>query len=475
MLFVIVRGPTYAQAREEIGKAEQAAGVELRLDCFEKIDLMEIEGLMQGFSLPCIFTLRKKSQGGAFCGSEEERFAFVEELLALRPAFFDLEYDTPHSFLEKVAEQFPETKILLSYHNFEKTPDLEPLLLSMQSPCVYAYKIACHAEKTLDALRMLAFVRANTTAGKKMIGISLGEKGTLTRILAPIGGSILTYAPLNDVLPGQLTVSELCVTYHYHTLNFSSEIYALIGDPVENSCSHIAHNQRLREENINAVYVKIPLSKEELASCFPLLQSLPFKGISVTMPHKETVIPFLDRHETSGTVNTILFCNGKMIGHNTDGSGALDAIEAKAFVKNKRILLLGAGGTARAIAFEAKKRGAHLTIVNRTLERAKKLAEQLDCPYFSLADVSIACSKGYDILIHATSVGMAPNVDAIILHPANLLSNKIVMDVVSHPKKTRLLQEAEQKGCTLVYGEELFARQAQGQFDFWNPLSKNQK
>lgn len=475
MIFVIVRGPTYAKAREEIEEARLAAGIELRLDCFEKIDLKKIEELVQSFSLPCIFTLRKKSQGGAFCGSEEERLELIEQLLALRPAFFDLEYDTPGSFLQRAAEQFPHTKILLSYHNFEKTPDLDLLLQSMQSPFVYAYKIACYAENSLDALRMLAFVRANTIAGKKMIALSLGEKGTVTRILAPIGGSILTYAPLDAASAGQLSLSELCTTYHYPKLNLFSQIYALIGDPVENSRSHIIHNERLREENINAVYVKIPLAKEELASCIPLLRSLPFKGLSVTMPLKEAVIPFLDRDTTNGAVNTIHLFDGKMIGHNTDGSGALDAIEAKTSVKNKKILLLGAGGTARAIAFEAKRRGAHLLIVNRTLERAKTLAQQLDCPYFSLADLPIACRKGYDILIHATSVGMAPHADAILFPPEHLLANKIVMDVVSHPKKTRLLQEAEKRGCTLFYGEELFARQANGQFSFWLPLSKNQK
>lgn len=448
MLFVSLQKPQVVTAH----------GCELRLDCFPRIDKEEIRALC---TIPVIFTLRKASQGGQFKGSEKERLALIEDLLTLKPDYVDLESDVDPAFIKKIAHNYPETKILLSYHNFTSTPeDLPKLLKEMQNPYVYAYKIATMANSSLDSLRMLAFVRKH--ASQRICGICMGEKGKLTRILGPVFGSFLGYAPPEsggETAPGQLCVSDLEKIYHYSSLNPSTALYGLIGDPVDKSIGYLTHNAVMRHYKWNAVYLSIQVKKEELPAFFKLAKTCGFSGLSVTMPHKEELFSILDRFDPEarkmGAVNTIHFSQGELIGYNTDGAGTLDAIESRAPVKGKKVVLLGAGGASRAIAYEAIKRGAKLLILNRTKERALTLAKELGCRGGGFEEI-----EDYDVIINGTP-------DEMPIDSAHLIPHTIAMEIKTVPKMTRFLQEAQKKKCRLVYGYELFLFQALGQFRIW--------
>lgn len=455
MLFLSITKPELLQALPN-----QIDGIEIRLDLFPSWDLDLIKTILVQSTHPVMITLRSPSHGGSFSGSEEEREAKLLALLELNPPFIDLEYDMRKDFLEKVLKSYPQTAFILSYHNFENTPeDLEKLLKTMASYPAYQYKIAAQALSTNDALRMLLFGRKHTQVSV----ICMGEKGEFARVLGSAAGNTINYASLEkkeETAPGQLSVADLVNIYHFPSLNKETTLYGLIGDPILNSQGHLYHNAVFIKNHLNAVYVKMSVKTEELSTFFPLAKKIGFRGLSVTMPLKEAILPFLDNRDEKvqgiGAANTLLFEKEKLLGTNTDGIGALDAIEKREFVRNKIVILIGAGGAAKAIAFEALARGATVWILNRTVSKAKELATILHCHGGSLTDFP----SYYDILINCS-----PDPMPIIL--SKIRSNALVMDIVYIPRETLFLQEAARLGCRVVYGEEMFLNQAAAQTTFW--------
>jgi len=443
-------------------------GIELRLDLFDKIDLPLLETFIKSCPFPVILTLRRADQGGSFKGTEEERFALLEKFCALKPAYVDLEYDISLPFRKKLFEAFPQIIFLSSYHNFSHTPqNLNSVYDQVYTPYAHLYKIALMASSSLDALRLLSFVYSHPQRGK-IIGISLGELGTFTRILAPLAETPLMYAPLTlsqMTAPGQLIADELQEVYRFRGLSPKTKVYALIGDPVDQSLGHLIHNAVFDEAKKEAVYLKIRVKTEELSSFFSLISSLPFCGLSVTMPHKEAVLSFL--HKSSAEVQAIGACNtlhleeGKWVGYNTDGEGALDVIEEGGKVLGKHLLFLGAGGAAKAILYEALKRGARATVVNRTASKAIALAQSLSCQGGGWDLLPQLCREGYEILINCIPTSEE-------LEEEWILPDKIAMDIVYVPKMTSFLTRAAEKGCQLLFGYEMFLRQAVLQQQIWS-------
>jgi 3-dehydroquinate dehydratase / shikimate dehydrogenase len=423
-------------------------GVELRLDLFEHIDIDSIRDFLHRSTLPVLLTVRKIPEG------------VIEKLLELKPAFFDLEYERDQEFLRRVIGSYPQTKFILSYHNFQQTPtDLEEIYLSMKKIGAHSYKIAAMVHSTNDALKMLLFKKNHLDLSV----VCMGEKGQFSRVLGPVVGNQIDYASLNakeQTAPGQLSVSELIDLYRYSSLNEKTAIYGLIGDPIDKSQGVVYHNRVFKERGVNAVYVKLCVKPEELTEFIPLVTRLGIKGLSVTMPLKEKILSCIDEVEPAlkqiGAVNTLLFKESKIRGANYDGEGALDAVERRSLVRGKKIVLLGAGGAARAIAFEAKKRGATVVILNRTVQRAKELAIELNCNAGSIDELP----EEYDILINCT-----PNLMPI--DPQLIKHKKVVMDVINSACQTAFLTAASLKECVLVYGSEMFLNQAAKQTAFW--------
>lgn len=474
-LCVVICGPTINEAREQVKKASARADIlEFRIDQFHFANLGSIASIKDSTHLPVIFTLRKRSQGGEFSGDEQERLQMIKKLIALRPAYIDLEYDL-RDYYDEIMAMSPETKLICSYHDFEHNlKDFHSLLEIMRHGAVAIYKIAAIAYSTIDALRMLKFIRDTRKKGIQIVGISIGDYGLPTRVLGPIFGSAITYAAVSDnhkTAPGQLTVEELLQRYHYKKLNQETEIYGLLGDPVVKSPSHITHNYVLGKLGRNAVYVKFNVKPSDLHEFIEFSKKLNFRGLSVTMPLKEIVIRELGERSQDaidiGAINTLKIKNKIVTGTNTDGVGALNAIENLIQVKGKRLVILGAGGAAKAIAWEAKQRGANIVILNRTVEKAVELASKLDGIAGGLDDFYNVCKEGYDILINCTSLGMFSEKAQFPLDCSYMLHKRVVMDVIPGNKDTCFLQEARKKECQIIYGQEMLKHQAIKQAVAW--------
>ena len=445
--YMLVGSVTKPEDIQQIGPLVDL--VELRLDYFE------IESKPK---FPCIFTLRKKEQGGVKAIDEQERLYKIEKLLELGPEYLDIEADTDPGFIERIAKTFPKVKIIGSYHNFNETPsDLDAILKKMQNRRFAIYKMALKANSTPDMLRLMLF--AGKTKEPLSI-MSMGEFGKPSRVLGKIMGSCLDYTGIDEEFELQrYDIKTLLETFHYKKLNKKTRIFALIGDPIEKSPSHIFHNTRFRH---NAVYIKMVVRPHEVAETFSLLKKLPFGGLSVTIPLKELVQEQMDVikpiAKAIGAINTVIFKKRKVVGTNTDAPGALNAIEKHMKVKGKKIAILGAGGAARAIIYEALQRGAHVEIFNRTFERAQTLANEFNCKAFG---INTFPNHPYDLLINTTpptSTYMPP-----------ILPGTVVMDVVIVPKETPLLIEAKKQGNKCIYGEEMFIEQGLLQQKEWKP------
>jgi 3-dehydroquinate dehydratase/shikimate dehydrogenase len=184
------------------------------------------------------------------------------------------------------------------------------------------------------------------------------------------------------------------------------------------------------------------------------------------MPLKEAVAPLVSVSQEYESINTIGYENGKIRGWNTDGKGALDVIEKRIQVKGKHLVILGAGGSAKAILHEAIKRGARVTILNRTVTKGEALAKKYHCFSASLNAFPYIANLGYEFLINCTPIGMESH-NELPIDVKYLLEKRIVMDIISNPKETALLKAAKEKQCPIIYGTEMFTQQAVGQYCHW--------
>jgi len=250
-----------------------------------------------------------------------------------------------------------------------------------------------------------------------------------------------------------------------------TELYGIIGNPVRHSLSPIIHNAAFRRMELNAVYLAFEV--KDLAGALRGIRELGLRGVSVTLPFKTDVIPFLDEvdevAEKIGAVNTIVNEGEKLFGYNTDWRGALEALEEKVDLKGKKVILIGAGGGARAIGFGLKERRCQLIISNRTEEKGVGLAKDLTCRYQPLSSFFQMKSGELDanVIINATSQGMYPKDGESPLPKKFLKKGMTVMDIVYHPIQTKLLREAEEQGCQTINGLEMLAHQGAAQLEIW--------
>ncbi len=432
--------------------------IELRLDLFPSIDLEAIEAIVQ--QTTSLFTVHHHSDE-----------ILIAQLFHLKPHFFDLDYRTPPSFLQRMSHLHPDVKIILSYHNWEETPvDLLHLLSTMQSPYAYAYKIATTANSILDSLRMLHFLKEHAEQ-HRLIGLCMGEKGEITRILSPIFGSMMTYGAINShstTASGQLTLLDMIALYHHRSLNHETRIYGLIGHPILYSKGHLVHNAAMKDLSYNGVYVKMAVLADELPEVLRYARILGIRGLSVTMPLKEAVLSYLDaiepQAEKMGAVNTLTIDDQEISGFNTDGPAAVAVLEKITSLQDKKVVILGAGGVAKAIAYSLSQRGARLLIFNRTARHAQLLAQQVGGDGFELDQLdSVLTQQGFDILIHCSP--QDPVIEAHHFDPSS-----IVMDVRMH--STVFLQQAAKQGAQIVHGHALFIEQAIYQEEIWFNRSK---
>jgi 3-dehydroquinate dehydratase/shikimate dehydrogenase len=425
------------------------------------------------FVTTIIWTLRSRSQGGQFKGTDEQKYAFLASLLEINPDYIDLDGDTPAEIITRLQEQASfHTKWIVSWHDFTHTPgNLEDIFLSLSQHRASFYKIATLANQTIDSLRMLNFVQKyNQQKYIALCGICMGELGEITRILAPVVGSPCTYASFTNeekVAPGQLSIETLLDAYCFRKLHRETKILGLIGNPVDKSWSRLTHQSICNSHKLSAIYLPFLLQDEELPLFFHEIQKLPIKGLSVTMPFKEKVLQWITASHGLLACNTLLWENGEIYGFNTDGIGAIKALQMGS-LQRKKILIIGAGGTARAIAQAAYQAGMQMAILNRTRERAKELANYFDAEWGSLEQFSTFIERGYQYIIQATSVGMSPAIEnSPVMITEGLMKDTIALDVISSPAETLFIQQVKQQKGQGITGVELFIHQAVEQFKIW--------
>ena len=258
-----------------------------------------------------------------------------------------------------------------------------------------------------------------------------------------------------------------------------TRVCGIIGDPVEHSLSPVMHNAAFEQLNLEFVYVTFRVRREELREAIIGARSLDVLGLNVTMPHKNAVMRYLDEIDPTaksiGAVNTILNDEGRLIGYDTDGIGALKALKENGITPNgKKLLLLGAGGAGKAIAFHAAQEVEELVILNRTPQKAKKLAEVLRREFNKKINGNALSTKivkeelrDADILVNATSVGMHPNIDQSLVSQSSLRPDLCVMDIVYNPLETKLAKDAKAVGAKVVSGIEMLVYQGAASFEIW--------
>ncbi|MEX2318139.1 MAG: shikimate dehydrogenase [Pirellulales bacterium] len=441
--------------------------VELRLDYISS--RVNIQRLLKERPCPTIITVRREQDGGKYTGTEETRQMILREAIANGVEYVDLEED-----IAGAIPRFGKTQRIISYHSFRNTPDnlreLHHRLVSLDADIV---KIATMANHPHDNLRVLEMMQESE---EKTIGMCMGDIGTPSRILAPKFKAPFTYATFHHeraLAPGQLSYEQMVNVYRYESINRESDIYGVVADPIGHSLSPQIHNAAFGELGINAVYVPFRVPFDTLGSFVDDAKRMGVRGLSVTIPHKEAIAKFLTKVDPAvkgiGAVNTVLFKEADVVGYNTDYKAAMDCLEralggipgGPSPLKNKKVVVLGAGGVARAVMYGLERRGAKMTIASRTRSRSQHLAETfngkvVDWPARHVADA--------EVIINCTPVGMHPNVDESPFHKSHLKPSMVVFDTVYNPESTLLLKESRSHGCRVVTGVDMFIHQAALQF-----------
>jgi len=255
------------------------------------------------------------------------------------------------------------------------------------------------------------------------------------------------------------------------------KVYGVIGNPIEHSLSPVMHNAAFEALGLDAIYLAFKVAEHDLGDAIRGAKSLGIAGLNVTIPLKEKALAFVEADDIAsriGAINTIDFTSETPTGYNTDGIGALTVLKERVGeIKGKEVLILGAGGAARAIAFYLDTEGARLTIANRTEDRAAMLASSLhNADFISLSEEELKRHiKDADILINTTSVGMYPRADATLVNAGMMHSRLVVFDIVYNPAETKLLREAKKAGVqTIIEGVKMLVYQGAASFRIWTGM-----
>ena len=332
-------------------------------------------------------------------------------------------------------------------------------------------KLVTLATSPSDCVRVLKLVK---NAKIPTVAFCMGEFGVWSRVVCGKLGAPFSYAAFSvdrEVAPGQLSFVDMKSLYNFDRLNEQTELFGVIGDPIGHSLSPLLHNRMMRKIGFNGVYVPIRVAPDQLTTALGDLDSLGFRGLSVTIPHKEAVLtkfPQCDEIVRQiGAANTLYRdSSGQWQSSNTDYQAALDSVKLGLrpddTLDGKRVLLLGAGGVARAIGMGIVRAGGALVVTSRTSARSKTLATELKCRNITWENRG---SEYADILINCTPLGMFPNLDETPFLDNWLREGMIVFDTIYTPENTMLIKQAKGRGCTTVTGVEMFVRQAAAQFE----------
>ena len=415
-----------------------------------------------------IATCRRAIAGGKFRGSVASELDVLSKAAAAGCQLVDLELQSAvRCKPEQLKRLRGRAAVIISYHDFRGTRKLEETLEKMRKFPADFYKIVGTATALYDNVTMMKFLEKESDR-HSLIGVCMGEQGIISRILGVRAGSAFTFAAISaddKTAPGQMTAQDLRSTYRIEQVDAATRVYGVAGDPVAHSLSPAIMNAALRRENVNGVYVA--LHAKALKDLLACVREIPIHGLSITMPYKEAILKYLDNTDSHtakiGACNTVVRAqDGKLYGFNTDATGVIRPLEQRVTIEKARILVLGAGGAARAAVYGLKERGAEVYILNRSAGPAQKLARSARARMMKRADMK---KTSFDVIINATPVGMGNTRESPLNE--NEINARYLFEMIYDPAETRLVKLAKQRGLQVIPGIEMFVHQAARQFEIW--------
>jgi 3-dehydroquinate dehydratase/shikimate dehydrogenase len=447
--------------------AKGAPLVELRLDWLR--NLPDLARLLKERPTPVVVTCRRPSDGGRWRGSEEQRLMLLRQAIVQGVEYVDLEADVAGSI-----PRFGGTRRIISHHDFAETPDdLEDIHERLKGLSPDIIKIVTMARTPSDNVRLLKLV---AEADVPTIGFCMGDLGLTSRVLCGKYGAPFTYATFSaerEMAPGQVPFELMRDLYRYDHIDADTRVFGVLGDPIAHSYSPRVHNAAFAREGINAVYLPFRVPAEDLRDTLQAFAAIDVQGYSVTIPHKEAVVDAAMYPDESvkaiGAANTLYRDDrGRWYAANTDYEAALTTLRSALLARGddrlagKKVLILGAGGVAKAIGLAVSRADAGVTVANRNKPRGRALAEQLNCQFINWENRG---SVYADVLINCTPVGMFPDMDQTPYPEHWLREGMVVFDTIYNPENTLLIKHARARGCTVVSGLDMFIRQAGAQFE----------
>ena len=420
----------------------------------------------------CILaTCRRHQNHGKFNGSVEDQIRVLDAALDAGARAVDIEIESAENALPRLDALRGKGRLLLSYHNYDGTPSPEAVLRRMLRIPADGYKLVTTARKPSDNFRVLALTKSHPRT--PLIVLAMGETGFPTRVLATAWGGLFTYAAPNaseGTAAGQVSARVLRHLYRVEKFSRAAKIYGVIADPVRHSISPAVHNRAFQAQRMDAVYLPFLVQPAQLKDFFALADKLPLAGFSVTIPHKQKVLRYLDVVDPLarriGAVNTVWKKAGKLRGTNTDADAVTVPLSRRLRLAKSSVLVVGNGGAARSAAYALVDSGAKVTIVGRNPDRVRSLARACGAEPLQREQLD---GRRFDALVHATPLGMFPHTDGCFF--AGAIPAELVFDMVYNPLETALLRRATAQGLTVISGLQMFLEQAARQFEIWTGAS----
>jgi 3-dehydroquinate dehydratase/shikimate dehydrogenase len=415
-----------------------------------------------------IATCRRAASGGKFRGSIASQLDVLGKAAGAGCQLVDVELQTAVKCkAEQIQKLRSRAALILSFHDFHSTKKLDETLAKMRRTPADFYKVVSTATTLYDNVAMMRFLEKESNQ-HTLVGLCMGEQGIISRVLGVRAGSAFTFAavsPDERTAPGQVTAQDLRNVYRIEQVDAATRMYGVVGDPIAHSLSPAIMNTAFRRENVNGVY--LALHAKTLKDLLACVREIPIHGLSITMPYKEAILEHLDNtdsHTTKiGACNTVVRAqDGKLYGFNTDTAGVVRPLEQRITLEGAKVLVLGAGGAARAAVFGLKERGCEVFVLNRSLAAAQKLARRAKARTLKRAD---AKKSSFDVIINATPVGMGNTKDSPLNE--NEINTRYVFDMIYDPAETRLMKFAKVRGAQVIPGIEMFVHQAARQFEIW--------
>ena len=455
--------------RKQLARALQATRtIELRLDWLS--DDAEIAQFLKylathSTTATLIATCRRREAGGRYRGTIAKQLVHLAEAIRAGCEWYDFEIETLRKCpRELVHVVLGDGKQLASAHFFNGMPNSLPRVaaeLTAHRP--EAIKIAAQCDSLAQARTLLDFGRRH----RKVVAIPMGDVALPARLLALRAKRAFAYAPVeNATAPGQISLDEMKRVYRANRIGARTRVYGVVGNPIGHSLSPAMQNAGFAARRMNAVY--LPFLVRELRDFLASIEPLGMAGFSVTLPHKERILDELDGcdrlAQKIGAVNTVIVRGGsRLYGYNTDYVGVLQSLERRMPLRGSRVLVIGAGGAARAVAFALTEAGSAVFVWARRAARANALARAVGGEAVARWRLG---REFFDAIVNATPVGMYPHGGESPLD-AHELNCRLVFDTIYRPRKTRLLELAEGRGIDTVSGVEMFVAQGAAQWEIW--------